>query len=377
MASLYDRLKSAQPLSPPRRPQAQGGCLVETRVLPLSYVPDADSLKQALRFLAPALDSDLSMEDFLFLDTETTGLSRGAGTLAFLVGYGQVQGCELRVTQVLMRDYPQEKELLTDLLERLDKARCLVTYNGASFDVPLLQGRLTMNRLRDGLTNRAHLDLLHAARQVFKMRLGRCPLTRLEEMVFGLKREGDLPGAEIPARYFAFLDSQDEGLLRDILDHNRQDIHTLAALLSHLLSLHSDPLASPHPMDLYSLGRAYERQGHQPRAIACYRACGDQAVRGMARLRMAELYRKQRLDQEAAGQYEEMLRGGMASGRLYISLAKIYEHRFRDPARALEIARQGMLYCSQRIGFSGQDDPDFLDLEKRSLRLMRKAATKK
>ena len=374
MPSLYDKLKSAQPIiGSSKKNSAYQDCLIEQHRIHLGEVPETLCSSQAFSYISNgAIQADFSPESLLFLDTETTGLSRGAGTVAFLIGFGQIEGQDLIVTQVLMRDYPQESLLLKDMLHRIEASQCLVTYNGSSFDLPLLQGRLTMNRLRNDLSMKPHLDLLHAARRIFKLRVGRCPLTRMEELVFGFVREGDLLGAEVPGRYFSYLDSQDESLLRDILNHNCQDILTLAKLFVHISGLHQNPLNTAYQQDLFSLGRVYEQQGHQSRAIACYKACSDKTVIDLARLRMAELYRRQKMDREAVEQFETLRKSVAVSARVYISLAKIYEHRFHEPLRALEITRQGMLYCSERLGFSPTEDTDYLDLQRRCLRLMRK-----
>jgi uncharacterized protein YprB with RNaseH-like and TPR domain len=374
MPSLYDKLKSAQPIiGSSKKKSAYQDCLIEQHRIHLGEVPETLCSSQAFSYISNgAIQADFSPESLLFLDTETTGLSRGAGTVAFLIGFGQIEGQDLIVTQVLMRDYPQESLLLKDMLHRIEASQCLVTYNGSSFDLPLLQGRLTMNRLRNDLSMKPHLDLLHAARRIFKLRVGRCPLTRMEELVFGFVREGDLPGAEVPGRYFSYLDSQDESLLRAILNHNCQDILTLTRLFVHISGLHQNPLNTAYQQDLFSLGRVYEQQGHQSRAIACYKACSEKTVIGLARLRMAELYRRQKMDREAVEQFETLRKSVAVSARVYISLAKIYEHRFHEPLRALEITRQGMLYCSERLGFSPTEDTDYLDLQRRCLRLMRK-----
>ncbi|NLW21499.1 MAG: ribonuclease H-like domain-containing protein [Clostridiales bacterium] len=379
MASLYDRLNRMQPAAgQARKPQVKPDLLVETTLVPLEHpLPEALDAQTLNSLSAGRLRQPLAPERLLFLDTETTGLSRGAGTLAFLIGYGQFVGHQLRITQVLMRDYPQEPQLLEDLMNRVAASHLLLTYNGSSFDLPLLTSRLTMNRQRLGLDGQPHLDLLHAARRVYKLRLGRCPLTRLEEAVFGFSRENDLPGAQVPERYFSYLKTQDEGLLRDVLDHNRQDILTLALLFLRLATLHAQPETATHQQDLFSLGCAFERGGDAQRAMTCYRACTERDVREMARLRMAELYRRQRQDEQAASLYESLHLQGSLSPQVYISLAKIYEHRFRDPARALEITRQGMIYCYEHRGQDAVDDPGFKDLEQRSLRLIRKVEKKR
>ncbi|NLE20016.1 MAG: ribonuclease H-like domain-containing protein [Clostridiales bacterium] len=374
MPSLYDKLQSLQPARP-ARPAREGApeCLVVKTAYRHADIRESALGSQTLSLLsAGKMEGSFAPEDLLFLDTETTGLSHGAGTVAFLVGLGEVRDGQLHVTQMLMRDYAQETRMLKEIQGLLSRRRCLVTYNGASFDLPLLQGRMAMNRLREDFSGHAHVDLLHAARRVYKLRLGRCGLSRMEEALFGEPRAGDLPGSDIPKRYFDYLDTGDEGLLEDVLAHNRLDILSLARLFFRMAALHGEPLLATHPEDLLSLGIGYERQGRRERAEVCYRACTDKAVEGIARLRMAEMYRRSRRDREAAEAYESLRQGPAQSARVYIALAKLYEHRFRDPDRALEMARQGMLYCSERQGTGGQNEGEYRDLERRCLRLMRK-----
>lgn len=373
MPSLYDKLKRMQPITTAeRRPADDRGCLVVKERIPICEWGGTEVGADALAFLSDGkIRGDMHLGDFLFLDTETTGLSNGAGTLAFLIGLGRIEeGC-LVITQVLMRDYHQETLLLHELKRFLGSAKCLVTFNGASFDIPLLQGRLTINHRNDNLSQIPHLDLLHSARRLFKLRLGRCSLQRLEEQVFGDMRIDDLPGSEVPKRYFDYLTSRDEGLLTDVLVHNRQDIASLARLLFRMAGMHGEPLTAAHQEDLFSLGKVFERRGEGVRAAECYRAVSGK-VGHIAKLRLAELYRKSRMDREAAEAFEALKRSPAVNGRVFISLAKIYEHRFAQPERALDIARQGMIYCTERLSFSADTREDFRDLEHRCKRLSRK-----
>lgn len=374
MPSLYERLNSANPIQKKApKPKAPLNLLFRETLADI-VAPDAALFTEEIM-------NDLSKGsarrsflpgDFLFFDTETTGLSRGAGTVAFLIGYGRFIKGKLMVTQVLMRDYPQEVLLLEDFLTRMSSCDCLISYNGLTFDLPLLQGRLIMNRLRSDLSEKTHLDLLHIARRVYKLRLGRVPLTRLEEAVLGLKRKDDLPGAMVPARYFEYLEKRDETLLDDVLEHNLQDIVSLARVFLTIEGLYQNPHLAASHQDLFSIGRAYETMGKKDRAISCYKACSDKTVRDLARFRMAEIYRKSKRDEEAVSNFEALQKDGAQSVRVFIGLAKIYEHRYRNPRRALEIARQGMVYCFERFGKEAQQFPDFQDLERRSLRLSRK-----
>ncbi len=372
MASLIDKLRAAQPIKRPERPVAQD-CLVREQRFACQDFPLSAISPDTLRLLTGAeAQEHLEPQELLFLDTETTGLQGGAGTLAFLVGLGAFEGDEFVVTQYLMRDYDEEVFVLKPVMARLASARALVTFNGASFDMPLLESRLTMNRLRPEQPLTRHLDLLHIARRVFKLRIPRCSLQTLEREVFGQQREDDLPGAQVPERYFRYLKTKDMALLEDILQHNAQDILSLARLLYALKHLHEEPLSASDQRDLVSLGRVYEKRGERERAGMCYRACSDRQVREFAQLRLAELMRRQGDHQGAASAYEALKLDGRGGPRVYIALAKLYEHRFREPERALAIARQGMVYCLERYGKQAVEDRAYQDLSYRAERLMRK-----
>ncbi|NCB05689.1 MAG: hypothetical protein EOM69_09240, partial [Clostridia bacterium] len=148
-----------------------------------------------------SLPRPLSPESLVFLDTETTGLSGGAGTLAFLVGLGHIENGRFVVRQYLMRDYGEEPYMLSAVADALSRFRMLVTFNGKSFDAPLLRSRLLINRISAGCVPALHADVLYPSRRVWKLRLGSCTLGRLEEAVLGVHREDDLPGAQVPQAY--------------------------------------------------------------------------------------------------------------------------------------------------------------------------------
>jgi uncharacterized protein YprB with RNaseH-like and TPR domain len=149
-----------------------------------------------------------------FLDTETTGLAGGSGTAAFLVGVGFLDGDRFRVRQYFMRDYHEEPALLQALAEDMAAFPHLVTFNGKMFDLPLLDARYRLNRARSPLASASHLDLLHPARRLWKMRLECCRLQSLEAALLGVRRQGDIPGDEIPRLYFEYLRSRDARRLR-------------------------------------------------------------------------------------------------------------------------------------------------------------------
>ena len=173
----------------------------------------------------------------LFLDTETTGLAGGTGTVAFLIGLGWFEGDGFVTQQLFARDYAEERATLLHLRERLAGREFLVSFNGKAFDANLLATRFIMNRLPDPLSGLPHLDLLHPARRLLSHRLADRRLSALETSILGFEREGDIPGSEIPQRYFDWLRRRDGRLMADVFEHNRLDILSLAALAAHLVEL--------------------------------------------------------------------------------------------------------------------------------------------
>lgn len=364
--SLRDKLRSAAPLaSKPAAPQS-GDCLCRRHC----YAPADQYLPfrlsgQVLSLMQGVSMQDLRREEILFLDTETTGLSGGAGTVAFLVGVGFFENDQLIVEQYLMRDYDEEIHVLTKVAAEMEKRSVLCTFNGLSFDLPLLRSRGVMQRIR--LKEPVfHLDLLHASRRVWKLRLKRCNLTALEEAVLGRVRVDDLPGALVPERYFRYLKEKDISLLEDVLDHNRQDIASLADILRHLMKLHESPLDAGFGEDIYSLGRIYEKRGQIEGARKCYRAASKGATVWMAQTSLAESLRRTGEFEQAAQAYENALCVKCSDIQVHIALAKLYEHRLKDLHAALKHTRQALMLGAEK------ESTDLAPIQKRYERLMLK-----
>jgi uncharacterized protein len=165
-----------------------------------------------------------------FLDTETTGLAGGSGTYAFLIGVGRITPEGFKVRQFFMREYAEERSILRALETHLNDFDVLITYNGKSYDQPLLETRYLMTRHTAPFARLGHLDLLHGARRLWKLRLATCRLMQLEEQILGVYRDGDLPGKLIPYVYFEYLRSREAQRLVPIFHHNAIDILTLACL---------------------------------------------------------------------------------------------------------------------------------------------------
>ena len=311
----------------------------------------------------------------VFLDTETTGLSGGAGTVAFLVGYGFWQNHSFVVRQLLMPDYSAEPELLEILSEELSGFETVVHFNGRRFDMPLLSQRYIMKRMNDGIAHLEQLDLLYPARNTWKLRLGCCRLSYLESHIFGMPERDDIPGAEIPGRYFESVRSGDLSGLQDVIEHNRQDIRTLGILLSELNRIFSNPESLGEVTDLYSLGKTFERQGEykcarglylkasRPRPIHTASDLRDEKYAGEANKRLYALYRRMSDYEKCEQTLLCMVRRGQLGSYPHLELAKLYEHHLKDFASAL---RQ----CEWLTDHGGEDT---LALEKRKARIRNKA----
>ena len=341
-------MKTAKPAaSPPRRPQ---GVLVQETRLPLDEGIDRLSPVGLRRMGWPGGRFD--PRRCLFIDTETTGLSGGAGTVAFLVGAGHCVGDSFVIHQFLMREYADEPELVDRLATLMEDFDSVCTFNGRNFDMPLLESRFTMCRMRHRWRDLENLDLLYPARRAWKLRLGSCKLARIETEILGLQRHGDLPGSEVPGRYFEFLRTGDEALLRDIIDHNRQDIATLATLLIRLCAVNAEPERLTDQRDLFSMGKALERQGELKPARELYRitalprprgtlaALTGERVAGMANWRQYHILRRSGDVEGAIHVLEQMLQRRQMPGEACVALAKLYEHRLKDYRRALEYTEQ-------------------------------------
>ena len=196
------------------------------------------TLRRQLRFPSPLVEAGVSehllprgydRSDLLFFDTETTGLSGGAGNLIFLMGMAWIEGRRLTVEQVFLKDFPGEAEFLSLLAERLNRHRVFVSYNGRAFDAHLLRTRFLLNRMSFQLEQQT--DLLYWSRRLWRRTLPDCSLGTVEREILGIHRELDVPGFEVPGIYLEYLRSGRPGRLDAVLEHNLQDVRSLAELL--------------------------------------------------------------------------------------------------------------------------------------------------
>ncbi|MFK7998984.1 MAG: ribonuclease H-like domain-containing protein [Polyangiales bacterium] len=308
---------------------------------PVAAALDAESELVARLALDPTL-KDLDLKRMLLIDTETTGLSTGAGTIPFLVGIGFFEDQSLCVEQMLLLRRRDEPAMLRNLAERIAASSCLVSYNGKSFDWPLLRSRFVMNRVPTPPIP-PHIDLLHCARRAFKRRLRSMRLVEMEKEILGMVREHDVGGAEIPGIYLTFLRSGNPGRLDGVIEHNGHDLVALASFLGEIVRRFKKVQREDDPLDHLSYALIAEKAGDRARATEFSTAAaaggGDDACSFDAFLLMARTARREK-DFDAQ---ERALLAATKVGpdpRVHFELAKFYEHRRKDYVLARHFAER-------------------------------------
>jgi uncharacterized protein YprB with RNaseH-like and TPR domain len=292
------------------------------------------------------------LPSLLFLDLETTGLAGGAGTQVFLVGCATLERDELLVRQFLLPGFEHERALLAEVREWAAARDTLVTFNGRSFDVPLIETRYLFHRLPFPLADAPHLDMLHPSRRLWKQRPtiagppldeDSCKLSVLERHLAGVHRVGDVPGFEMPSRYFRYIRDGNAAPLEAVLEHNRIDLISLALVTARAIELvERGPSATTHPRECLGLGRLYERASMCEHAEASYahvaslvaRVGREPDVHAEALRRLGVLRRRAGRRSEAADAWAQIvaLPGCPAAIRREAreALAIHHEHRSRD-----------------------------------------------
>jgi uncharacterized protein YprB with RNaseH-like and TPR domain len=363
-----------------------GVCYVVTEHYPLQDLrgayPLADLLHHHPSTFAAfhptfGLQENIDFRQALFIDTETTGLGGGAGVYAFMVGVGTFERVEIRdqrsetnanlpspishlqspthfvVRQYFMRNPGEEGALMLALAELLDSYGMSVTFNGRTFDLPLLRTRLRQSQhmypeLRGSgrllEATRPHLDLLHPARRIWKRRLQSCRLINLEAEILGLQRSGDdVPGHLIPQLYTDYLRSGNAGQMHGIFYHNREDIVSMVALATHLSSAYRacDDCAPHdlHGLDWLSLGRCYADQARWPEAERAFTAALERLFGNPAQAdafaELAQLQKRQNRWAEAAETWQRWLSTVPGLDPTpYVELAKYCEWQCKDLEQA-------------------------------------------
>ena len=341
-------------------------------------VPLGDIFSAAGEHIAfSACDQDLAGFDpatAVFVDIETTGLAGGAGTTAFLVGAGYFTAAPpvFRLDQCFMRDFDDEEAMLLYLQDIFARVETVVTFNGKTFDVPLLRSRFISNRLPFRLDAALHYDLIHAVRRIFKLRLKDCSLANVEREVLNIHRHGDIPGAEIPQVWFDYLRSRDARVLPRVFNHHRNDVVSLVALAALIAQRLSVPCGDgfDHAEDRLSVVRLHHRQKkfeavveHARKLLECET---DNSLRRECLCILCSAYKRMQDWQQMEEILNLMTREFPSDLTARLELAKYHEHRSRNLAEALRICHEALQICPPY-------DQDFIaDFQRRKTRLERK-----
>jgi len=317
----------------------------------LDHLPAADP--QAASLLAPNDRHDVPpVSQWIFFDLETTGLSGGTGTYAFLIGVGWLEAGGFRVRQFFLRELAEEQALLEAVAPLLRRTAVLATYNGKLFDAPVLETRFRMARMASELDGKQHFDLLYPARRLWRLRWDSLRLLELERNLLRYRRPEDIPGELIPGLYFDYLRRGDDRQLRAVFRHNLEDVVTLAALAGRALQLAAEPeSASEHPAELFALGRLFERSRNLDRARGLYELALQRRMQPelehTVRYRLSLLCKRQQDYAHAVALWQDL---AAANGNLrtrdrlavFEQLAICYEHRLDDPEAATEVTRRAL-----------------------------------
>jgi uncharacterized protein YprB with RNaseH-like and TPR domain len=320
---------------------------------------------------------DTELQDFdprrtLFVDTETIGLAGGTGTVAFLIGVGYFEGDDFVLDQCFMRDYDDEEAMLRFLGERFQQADTVVSYNGKSFDLPLLRTRFIQHRLPFRLAGLGHFDLVHAVRRIWKRRLSDCSLGNIEREILGIERHGDIPSYLIPQMWFDYLRRRDARPLKPVFYHHQMDILSLVALTARL----SQCLEAPdgegfhHGEDQLSVVRLHFRQKQFAEVVAhAQRFLSQPQVIGLRVecLQLLALACRRLADYGQMQQaWETLLDECPDHLEACVELVKHHEHRTRD----LACAHRLCVLALEQLCDPGSDA--YAPLQHRLARLQRK-----
>jgi len=288
-------------------------------------------------------------EKWCFLDTETTGLAGGSGTYAFLVGVGRITPQGFRIRQFFMREFGEETSQLSALAEHLKQFEVMITYNGRTYDQPLLETRFRMTRQRPPFSSLEHLDLLFGARRLWNLRFDSCRLVDLENQILGVERQGDLPGELIPYVYFEYVRTREIFKLLPIFHHNAIDILTLACLTAIVPRAFSAPDRAEfaHGAEMVGLARWWRQAEQHENALALFRQALDRNLPDDLLFRtmwdIAVLEKKLGREHAALPVLTDLAASpNPLQAEAFVELAKYYEHRERNYAMALEMTRNAL-----------------------------------
>lgn len=290
---------------------------------------------------APNL-ANCDTSDFIFLDTETTGLSGGTGTIPFMIGAARFSGDQFLLEQFFLRNPSEEKAQLAALSKFVNGAKAIVSYNGKSFDLPIINTRFILNRLSNPFDEMEHIDLLHITRRVWKRRLKQCNLGNIEKEILEFNRTNeDIPGYLVPEFYRNYILDGDASQIAGIFYHNEIDVVSLSALFTTLAAILEDPTSDKltHAEDIYSIGRLMESLNREVLAEQLYASehfnLSNSQELVLSLLSRARIYKRIKNYSNALPLWQQAFDLGSTDAAL--ELAMYFEHVTKDYAQALNI----------------------------------------
>jgi uncharacterized protein YprB with RNaseH-like and TPR domain len=317
--------------------------------------PHGVALRRMEEVVLPAPCVPPDADGTVYLDTETTGLAGGTGTYVFLVGLGRWQAGRLAVTQYFLGDLAAEPAFLAAVRTALAEARQIVTFNGRSFDFPLLETRYLLTRAPWWGADIPHVDLYPLARALWRAHAADCRLTTLEAALLELNRGDDVPGALMPQLYFRYLRHQDTRALPRLFRHNRWDVVALALLAARADALLAGPDPRHDPREWIGAARWLERRD-PGRSVGFYEAALDadrlpRAQRTWVAWRLGRLWRRAGRAGEALALWRTAVAAdpGAPIG-LLVDLAKLCEHHARDYQAARRLTETALARAEHEVG---------------------------
>ena len=315
-----------------------------------SYLQENGFVSHALHSLLGFKEKQpIALRQAIFFDLETTGLAGGTGTFAFLVGVGTVEADAIRVRQFLLPDFNFEWLLLKHVQLLFNNYPLTVSFNGKTFDIPLLANRFTLNRMENILDDRIHLDVLHASRRIWRHVLPTCDLQTLEKHVLGHERVDDFPGSLIPHAYFEFIKNRQVWMIREVLEHNFQDIVNMVLLTTRLAA------AAEHPCkylttveEQLALADYYykTRQDDAALPILTRLIDGEDALKPQhiprVFFQLAMIFKRKGEPEKAIQYLWQLVERNHFHPRVIEELAKFYEHQEKNYALALELVNRAL-----------------------------------
>jgi hypothetical protein len=367
--------KPAKPSQPPVEPQKREPLLLFENAYPLETSYGKITLSSGLQIKGDVLtwlsrDSafeNLDLSNALFIDLETTGLSGGTGVIPFLIGLGYYRDDRFHVTQFFLGELAEEERMIQEFGQFLSQMnfQSIITFNGKGFDMPLLETRFILHRQPFSLSELPHLDFLYSARSLWRHKHESCRLYHLAREVVQADRAEDIPAAEVPGRFFQYLQTGNFEVIEPVLYHNQEDILSLlgVVIVGSIIFSEAGEEEFADAMDLYGAGKVMENVGEVEKSVDFFKRALEgklsEEISLQARRKLSTYFKKGEDWERAVSLWKEMTASNRASlNQLYSfrELAMYFEHKMKKFEEALKVAEEGLVLS---IGFSPFYEKDF------------------